>query len=130
MPYPWTNGYNPYYSVPSPMPPAAMQQPVQQPMQQPMQQPAPICRPVASREEATGTPVDFMGNLMIFPDVQNNRIYTKRWNANSGATEFCEFVPAAQEIESPKEDPVLSAIRLLNEKVDGIAAKMRGAANE
>lgn len=132
MAYPWTNGYNPYYPVQAPPPAPQMQQSMPQPMQQmaQMQQPVPVCRPVTSLEEAKNTPVDFMGGLMVFPDVQNNRIYTKRWNANSGMAEFCEFAPAQQAMTEAQEDPVLVAIRQLNEKVDSLAVKMGGEVNE
>lgn len=90
MAYPYQNGYNPYYP----------QQYNSYPAQQ---QGGPICRLVSSREEATGTPVDFMGNLMVFADVQNNRIYTKRWNAQAGASEFGEFRTRAKGTGSPGE---------------------------
>lgn len=127
MAYPWQTGYNPYFPAQPQMPqmqPMQMQQPIQQ-------QPMPLCRPVTSPDEAKNTPVDFMGNLMIFPDVQNNRIYTKRWNANSGMAEFCEFVPSVPVAqEEPKEDPMLMAIREVNAKVDALMTKIGGINNE
>ena len=123
MAYPWTNGYNPYYPVQVPTVPQMQQMP-QAPQ---VQQSGMLCRPVTSSDEAKNTPVDFMGNLMIFPDVQNNRIYTKRWNGQSGMTEFCEFVPAIPAAqEAPQPDPVMQALAALNEKVDALAAKIGG----
>lgn len=53
--------------------------------QQPLQPQGPMCRMVSSREEASSTPVDFSGSLMVFADIQNNRIYTKRWDAAAQA---------------------------------------------
>lgn len=127
MAYPWLNGYNPYYPAQVPAAPQMQQMP-QVPQ---AQQSGMLCRPVTSPDEAKNTPVDFMGNLMIFPDVQNNRIYTKRWNANSGMAEFCEFVPAVSVAqEEPKEDPMLMAIREVNAKVDALMTKIGGINNE
>lgn len=92
-------GYQPAYQ------PQPMMQPTQQPqaaqqLSMPGQQPqpsqgiSPASRPVANREEANGTPADFSGSLMIFPDITHNRIYIKRWNAQTGSADFGEFVPA------------------------------------
>ena len=124
MAYPWLNGYNPYYPAQVPTVPQMQQMP-QAPQ---AQQSGMLCRPVTSPDEAKNTPVDFMGNLMIFPDVQNNRIYTKRWNGQSGMTEFCEFVPAIPAAqEAPQPDPVMQALATLNEKVDALASKIGGS---
>lgn len=126
MAYPWTNGYNPYYPVQVPPAPQIAQAPQMPQIQQP-QQSGMLCRPVTSPEEAKNTPVDFMGNLMIFPDVQNNRIYTKRWNGQSGMTEFCEFIPAIPAAqEAPQPDFVMQALAALNDKVDALASKIGG----
>lgn len=54
-------------------------------------QPNFFCRPVASKEEALGVPVDFMGAPMFFPDLAHNVIYMKRFNTNTGAADIFEF---------------------------------------
>ena len=54
-------------------------------------QPNFFCRPVASKEEALGVPVDFMGSPMFFPDLAHNVIYMKRFNTNTGAADVFEF---------------------------------------
>lgn len=92
--------YTPYYGTYMP----SYYQPMQGQMNQPMQvnQPAQqsqavaaqsnfVCRPVASREEALGVPVDFMGNPMFFPDLAHGVIYMKRFNTNTGAADVFEF---------------------------------------
>ena len=79
-------------------------QPMNQPMNQPVQQqnqsptvpqtnaqPNFFCRPVASKEEALGVPVDFMGQPMFFPDLAHNVVYMKRFNTNTGAADLFEF---------------------------------------
>lgn len=59
-----------------------------------------FCRPVASKEEALGVPVDFMGSPMFFPDLAHNVIYMKRFNTNTGAADVFEF-RGAQEQTAP-----------------------------
>lgn len=121
MAYPYQT-YPGYYTgqFNAPMQPGYPQQ------QQPTQQPGPVCRMVSSREEASSTPVDFMGNLMIFPDVQNNRIYTKRWNPQAGATEFGEYVPALRQQGDgqPPADPVLLTLAEMQKKLDEIYKRL------
>lgn len=82
--------------------PVQMNQPQNQGAQIPnMQQPSGnsnfFCRPVASREEALGVPVDFMGAPMFFPDLAHNVIYMKRFNTNTGAADVFEFHGAQEQ---------------------------------
>ena len=72
-------------------------------------------RPVASFEEAKAQTVDFDGSVFFFPDLANNRIYTKQINldgtmslrvyelkdfaANSASNEFSPYV-TREEFES------------------------------
>lgn len=101
VPYPYYGNYMPNYYQP-------MQgyQPMNQQMNQAQSQstqmanvqqsvggsqPNFFCRPVASKEEALGVPVDFMGAPMFFPDLAHNVIYMKRFNTNTGAADIFEF---------------------------------------
>ena len=126
MAYPYQNGYNSYYQPSYQQPWQAMQPQYQQPQTQVQQ---PVCRMVASREEASGTPVDFMGGLMIFPDAQNNRIYTKRWNAQTGMAEFGEYVPVHSNQIEAKPDPVMETLAGMQQQIAGIY-KLLGAEEE
>ena len=45
-------------------------------------------RPVTSIEEVRATPIDFDGSIFYFPDLTNNRIYTKQINADGTASIF------------------------------------------
>lgn len=73
-------------------------QPVQQ-TQQPQQgnpgiwnaAPGFACRPVTSREEAVAVQVDFYGPGTIMPDLSHGMIYLKRFNPNTGASDFLDF---------------------------------------
>lgn len=47
-------------------------------------------RPVASLEEARAIPIDFDGSVFYFPDIANNRIYTKQINLD-GTAAFCMY---------------------------------------
>ena len=43
-------------------------------------------RPVSSIEEARAASIDFDGSIFYFPDIANNRIYTKQINMDGTAT--------------------------------------------
>lgn len=43
-------------------------------------------RPVTSVEEVRGIPIDFDGSIFYFPDLANNRIYTKQINLDGTAS--------------------------------------------
>ena len=123
--YPAYGGYNPV----TPFAPAPqIYQPMQQPSPQPVQaaqtvgntntQPNFFCRPVASREEALGVPVDFMGAPMFFPDLAHNVAYMKRFNTNSGAADVFEFkldVPREKQQQAPAQ---VAAFAPLDEFID------------
>ena len=100
MAYPYYGNYMPPYYQPMQNMVQPMNQPLQQTqnqgtqvsnMQQNTNQPNFFCRPVASREEALGVPVDFMGSPMFFPDLAHNVVYMKRFNTNTGAADIFEF---------------------------------------
>ena len=43
-------------------------------------------RPVSSIEEARAASIDFDGSIFYFPDIANNRIYTKQINLDGTAS--------------------------------------------
>lgn len=117
MPYPQYNypafgGYNPVTPyVPRSEPVQAFQQP-----SAPIQQQGNIntqgmfyCRPVASKEEAMGVPVDFMGNPMFFTDLAHGVIYMKRFNTGTGSADIFEFKLHGQDGENT-EVPVTQSV--------------------
>ena len=57
----------------------------------PVQQPMLRVRPVTSKEEATATPVDFDGSVLILPDIAHGIIYTKVFNPADGSAIFNEY---------------------------------------
>lgn len=56
-----------------------------------------LCRPVTSREEAIAAQVDFMGPGTIMPDLSHGKIYLKRFNQNTGSSDFFVFSAQAEE---------------------------------
>lgn len=80
--------------------------PMNQPMTNQTQQTNFVCRPVASKEEALGVPVDFMGSPMFFPDLAHNVIYVKRFNTNTGAADVFEFHGAQEQAPPPSFAPL------------------------
>lgn len=58
---------------------------------QPVSQPGFVCRPVASLEEALGTPTDFGGAITIMTDLSHDYIYTKVLNPATGSSVFGKY---------------------------------------
>ena len=92
--------YNPYLAYQVPRPGYAV------PAPETPQMPQPYFgikgRPVASIDEARATSIDFDGSIFYFPDLANNKIYTKQINIDGTATlnvyELKE-TPVAQEVQ-------------------------------
>ena len=61
-------------------------------------------RPVSSLEEARAIAIDFDGSVFYFPDMANNRIYTKQINLDGTAS-----LNMYELKELPKEMPVLGS---------------------
>lgn len=79
-----------------------------------------VCRPVTSRLEAEAVQVDFMSAGTVMPDLAHGCVYIKRFNPNTGASDFLVF-----SAQAPEQAPVqyatiqdLNALRdeLLNRK--------------
>lgn len=78
----------------------------QQPQyQQPQQQmPAAFaCHPVGSREEAIAAQTDYFSAGLVMPDLSHGAIYLKRFNQQTGASDFFEF--RMEQPETKKTSP-------------------------
>lgn len=76
-------------------------------------------RMVTSKEEALGIPVDFSGAPMFFPDLGHSTIFVKKFNMNTGASDFAEFRlynPQPQPEPPVQEQPVPSFASLQDVK--------------
>lgn len=127
-------GYTPYYGtyMPNYYQPMQGYQQMNQPMlNQPQNQgtnvqqannasqPNFFCRPVASKEEALGVPVDFMGAPMFFPDIAHNVIYMKRFNTNTGSANVFEF--HGQQSQNSTQSPSFAPLDEFNVMKDTIS---------
>lgn len=90
-------GYNPQQTY------FPQQQYAQQQMQP--QQPAFACHPVTSREEAVAAQTDYFSAGLVMPDLGRGMIYLKRFNPQTGASDFYEFKLMMPE-ETPKVEYV------------------------
>lgn len=74
---------------------------------QPQQQNGYICRPVTCREEAVAAQVDYFSAGLVMPDFARGVIYVKRFNSNTGASDFGEFKysPPQPQPEAVQIDP-------------------------
>lgn len=125
-PYAIQQGYQPMYQQGYQTPACLPAQSVGQP--QPQAQTGLSGRMVTSREEALGVPVDFMGGLMVFPDVGHGAVYTKVFNAQTGQAEFAEYrrVPRPE----PKPEGAAEAyaldsdVKALRAKVDELTDRL------
>ena len=81
-----------------------MQQPPAQQIAQPTNTTGFNCRPVTSREEAVAVLSDYFTQGTVMPDLGHGRIYLKRFNPNTGASDFFEFALVQQEPESPAQN--------------------------
>lgn len=79
-------GYNPMNTF---MPQQTNMQ--QFPGQQMQQNPAFACHPVGSREEAVAAQTDYFSAGLVMPDLSHGMIYLKRFNQQTGASDFYEF---------------------------------------
>lgn len=59
------------------------------------------CRPVSSIEEVRAAQVDLDGSLFVFPDIANQRIYTKQINPDGTASLNIYTL----QVEEPKVEP-------------------------
>ena len=70
--------YYPQYSYQRPMP-------VQQAT------PSYVCKPVTSREEAVAASTDYFSLGVVMPDLGHGMVYLKRFNQQTGASDFFDF---------------------------------------
>lgn len=97
-----TSGYlNPFVQPQNIYPqPQQLPQPIQQPIQA-QQQGGFNIMPVANADEAKAVQTPFDGSILILPNINNGKIYTKQLNMNTGSAIFNEY-----SINTPAPIPV------------------------
>ena len=108
--------------------PAQQMQPMQQ-MQQ-MQQPGYVCRPVTGREEALAAQVDFLGPGTVMPDLAHGMIFLKRFNPNTGSSDFLEFEFRQPKQEQPQGGVSVDDFRALVDRVAKLEGGVKNDTNE
>lgn len=87
--------------------PVYQQPPMTQQNTPPMQpQSGFVCRAVTSREEAIAVQTDYFSPGTIMPDMGHGVVYMKRFNPNTGSSDFYTFT--LQREQPPPETPVFA----------------------
>ena len=75
-------------------------------------------RPVSSIDEVKAAPVDFDGSIFYFPDLANNRIYSKQINLDGTSTilmyelkEIPKDIPTSQFITREEFETVINQLK-------------------
>lgn len=77
-------------------------------------------RPVSSIEEVRATSVDFDGSIFYFPDLANNRIYTKQINMDGTSTTLMYELK-----EMPTEQP--SSQYITRDEFEAVINQLKGS---
>lgn len=111
--------------------------PQERPPQMQPQSPRYNCRPVTSREEAVGAPTNYVGPGDVFVDIAHGMMYLKRFNPQTGTSDFFDFKaidPAAtapMPAPQPSQDYISAAafnavIKRLSDELDDVRAELDG----
>lgn len=91
----------------------------QKPMMAPPPQPILKGRPVSSFDEVRASSIDFDGSIFYFPDIANNRIYTKQINMDGTSTVLMYELK-----EFPKEQ--MTSQYITREEFEAVIAQLKG----
>ena len=104
------------------------------PVQQAQAAPQPagfLVRPVTSREEAVAAQIDFLGPGTLMPDLSHGTIYLKRFNPQTGASDFYTFtMPAPEPEPAPVEYATKEELRSLREEIEQLRGRKGTKKNE
>lgn len=109
--------YNPQNFAPAPVQPPTQPQTVQSGVTAPS---GFSCRPVTSRLEAEAVQVDFLGPGTIMPDLGHGVIYLKRFNPNTGASDFVVFAMEQMQEAAPVQYATIEDINALREEIESL----------
>ena len=102
------------------------QQPQQQPLYYTPQYRQPVLlglkgRPVSSIDEARAMTIDFDGSVFYFPDVANNRIYTKQFNMD-GTVSLLMYELKEMPLSSPTDNDYVT-----RQEFEAVVAQLKGS---
>lgn len=84
-------------------------------------------QPVTSREEALAVIADPLSSGVLLPDLGHGVIYVKKFNPNTGASDFGEFAfvpPKAAPVENPVENSELVYRKDFEEAVEQLRGEI------
>lgn len=126
-------GYNGYMNAPALQMPQGnpfsqmsymQMQGAQQPMQQVQQMPQPgmiQARYVTGREEAVAAQILPDGNIYIFADTANGRMYTKQVNPQTNSAEFVTYVRETPMPQETPQYPTMEMFMALQQRVEQLS---------
>lgn len=82
-------------------------------------------QPVSSREEALAVIADPLSAGVLLPDLAHNVVYVKRFNQNTGASDFGEFALVQPQQAAPVEPPVEKPDYLTRREFEDAMAQLR-----
>lgn len=83
-----------------------------------------LCRPVMSREEAVAAEVNYFSPGTLMPDLIHEVVYLKRFNPNTGSSDFMTFVFKADEPEVKVEYASTEEVLQLRQTIDDLRAEV------
>lgn len=126
-------GYNPRFA-PQMAAPAFYGNPTPIPAFQPASAPAPQngqtqgifgVQPVTSREEALAVIADPLSAGVLLPDLSHGVIYVKRFNPNTGTSDFGEFAFVQPQQAAPVEKPAVPQEYVTRKDFEDALAQLR-----
>ena len=99
-------GASPWYPGPQ-MQPAAVPAPVSPPAGANF-----VVQPVTRKEEALAVIADPMSAGVLMPDLDHGRIYVKRFNPNTGTSDFAEFSLSAPQTAQESAESAVEYVRM------------------
>lgn len=79
------------------------------------------CRPVTSKEEALAAQTDFMAAGTVMPDLGHGMIYLKRFNPNTGLSDWAEFALVSDAAAPPNDYG--NILRGFGEQLNGLTTR-------
>lgn len=109
----------------------ALPQPIQQPIQN-QQQSGFNVMPVANADEAKAVQTPFDGSILILPNINNGKIYTKQLNMNTGSAIFNEYsisTPAPAPVANTAPTPIYATQKELDDLRQELLDKLNAINN-
>ena len=81
-----------------------------------------LIQPVTTRQEALAVIADPFASGVLMPDMGHGVIYLKRFNPQTGASDFAEFRPVAE--TPPPAEPQYVSVEMFEKTVENLRAEI------